>query len=80
MIGTSLAWRTRAAHVEALHAGEPQIDQQQIGRVGRKALQPLLAVRGFDDLESLVLEQQTQHLPDRGFVFDHEQSVGHRRP
>ena len=57
--------------------GQHPVQQDQI-REGLAYLgNTLLEIRSLNGLESFLLEDKTQHLPDRGFIFNHQYSSRH---
>ena len=63
-----------AADVEAAHARQHQVEEQQIEGVARRALEPALAVRRAVDAVALAGQPIGQRQDDAGFVLDQQDS------
>ncbi len=66
-----------ATDLEPVHAGQAEVDEDEIRFVDGERGETALAVCGFDDHEALVLEHEAEHLADWAFVFDDEEALGH---
>ena len=62
----------RAADRDAVDAGQHQVEDDQVERLGAGARERLLAVADRLDLEALEAEVQHDQLADVRFVFDDE--------
>jgi hypothetical protein len=68
-----------AAHLEAVHPGEHQVEHDQVGFLGARQLQRLRAVGRDQDPEPLAREPRADGLGDRRFVIhDQDGLLGHR--
>ena len=67
------------AALEAVDAGQHQVDEDDIGRLVGEALEPDLTGAGLVDLVALVLEGQAHRGADALVVLHEEDSVAHGR-
>ena len=63
-----------AAHppedLEAIHPGQPDVEQDEVGGLGRRELEALLAGAGHGDLVAFLLERVLDSARDGVLVFD----------
>jgi hypothetical protein len=67
-----------AAHLEPVHPGEHEIQNDEIGMIGGKALEGFLPAPRLDDLVSLPLERVGQELLNGLLVVDEQNGRGAR--
>ena len=72
MIGTSLNARIRPDHLGAVHVGEAEVEQDQVGRHLRRAEHAFLAGADRRDLVAVRLEARAERATDLRLVVDHE--------
>ena len=65
------------AHVEAVHSGKHDVQQDQVGMVLLKLSQRLGSVAAEDDSEPLVLENDADHLSQGEVIVDDENARTH---
>src|SRR5260370_4882680 len=66
----------RAAEIEAAHAGEHQVEQDQVGPSGARGAQARGSVSSFLNREASRCQVVLQHLADSFVVLDDEDSAG----
>src|SRR3954447_26001758 len=72
------AGRTEAPQdLEAIHPGQPDVEDHEVGRLARRDLEPLLPGACDRDLVPLLLEGVLDATRDRVFVFDDEDGGCH---
>ena len=64
----------RAAHGDTVHAGEHDVQHDQVEPIGTQALQRRASIRDLFGLEPRQREMQADDLPDRRFIFDDQRS------
>ena len=67
----------RPADLEAVDAGEHEVDEHDIGGALAEGLEAVLAGRRLVDLVALVLEGEPHRRPDAFVVLDQEEAAGH---
>jgi hypothetical protein len=68
-----------AAHVQAVHVGQHQVEDDQIGRIGLHAFQSAEAVSGVRKGKSRLDQVFADHPGQAAIVFDHQQAGTHGR-
>ena len=76
-VGEALA--DDAQPLQAVHTGQPDVEQDQVHILLVEQLQPLLGRTGGQRGEALVAENAREGLADGGFVVDDEDGIGHGR-
>ena len=66
-----------ATHLEAIEAGQPDVEQHQLDGLENESFDGLRTGRSLDDDEAFVLQQQSHECANRMVVFDHHHPVGH---
>ena len=62
---------------EAVHAGQPHVEEDDVGRVRCGLREPVLGGRGDGDAVALALERPPQRPGDRLLVVDDQDGVSH---
>ena len=65
-------------HLEAVHAGHLDVEEDQVGRFALDQRDALFAGRRLHDFVAFVLEDHLQRVADRGFVVDDQDAWFHR--
>ena len=60
------------ADLEAVHLGQHDVEQNEVGRLGERLVQTLCAVIGRHGIVALAAEVEHQDIRDRLFVLDNE--------
>ena len=69
----NVALRTHAAaDLEAVHLGQHDVEQNEVGRLGERLVQTFRAVIGRHGIVALAAEVEHQDIRDRLFVLDNE--------
>ena len=66
-------------HRPAVHNGQHNVQQHQIGLEGAEQLDPLAPVLGHLGLEALLLQIEVEQLGDIGVVLDNQNLLGHEK-